>query len=124
VQLWQTTHEFVLRTYQLEYHHYPVGEREKKMVTVETLSSFEPDSLGVIDVGSGRLGMRWLRDFHPVEWLRVNADNQEDFRDEIRFQMPNEAQPTRIVPRIVVGAYAPVPPPDAMLPELRARMTA
>jgi hypothetical protein len=124
VQLWQETFvELAIRTYQLEYQPYPNGPTEKKMVTVETLSSFEPNALGAIDVGSGWLGVRWLRDFHPVEWHAVPAGTGETLPGEMTFQMADEP-PTRIAPHVRMSEALLLPPPEVLLPELRTRMVA
>lgn len=121
VQLWHETTEFVIRTYQLEFHPYPNGPTTKKMVTVETQALFQPDSLGVIDVGSGWLGMRWIRDFYPIVWQSVPADGAPAI-GEISFRRPNELELIRIVPQIVAGDSGIHTPPEVMLPELRQRM--
>jgi hypothetical protein len=121
VQLWEQTIEFAIRTYELEYHPYPKGKAEKKMVTVETLSAFQPDTLGVIDVGRGWLGLRWLRDFHPVHWHAVEPGTDGILPGEITFQLPNQP-PMRIAPQVVLSKEVSVSPPELLLPELRTRM--
>jgi hypothetical protein len=122
VQLWEETHELIIRNYQLEYHTYPAGDRHKKMVSIETLMAFHPDSLGVVDIGSGWLGMRWLRDFYPIEWQYRDEDQNKPLPGEIRFRMPDDPQPHRLVPLVVIGTNLPLSPPKALLPELQARM--
>lgn len=122
VQGWQTTHELIVRTYELEYHPFPAGKTEKQMVPVETLAMFAPDSLAVIDVGSGRLGMRWLRNFHPIVWHTVTDDGNKELPGELKFQLPAAAQPTRIAPQVVMSETSFLPPPEVLLPPLRERM--
>jgi hypothetical protein len=124
VQLWNKTHDFILRTYELQYSPIPAGEPKKKIVDFETLSMFEPGSLGVMDVGSGWLGMRWLRGFHPVEWVAVDEDEKAVLPGEIEYRMPDQPESIRIAPQVQIGETAALPPPPAMLPELRARMIA
>lgn len=122
VQTWQETTEFILRTYQLEYHPYPNGKTEKRTVTVETLSQFEPNSLAVIDVAEGRLGMQWVRNFYPITWNRVPLEQAEPIPGEVTFRTPQQPERIRIVPEVRISDKEFVAPPEALMAELRSRM--
>jgi len=122
VQLWQETTNGVLRTYQLEYHPYPAGPKEKQTVAVDTLARFKSDSLGAIDVGRGWLGMRWLRDFHPITWDTVDESDPRHYPGEILFQLPGDGRTTRIAPWVAMNENHSELPPEVLVPELRTRM--
>lgn len=119
VQLWHETINFVVRTYQIEYRDYPNGAPRKAHVSVERLSEFAVGSLGVIDVARGRLGLRWVRDFHPIQWIPANPGDPPS-PDQIVFQIANEPART-IVPRIELpdGIH---PPPEILFPSLKDSM--
>lgn len=122
VQTWHQTIEFCLRTYELEFQPYPKGTAEKRTVTVETLSQFEPDSLAVIDVGGGLLGMRWVRNFYPITWNSIPLDQPGVVPGEITFQAPQQPGRVRIIPEVHISKAEAVPPPEVLVPELRSRM--
>lgn len=124
VQLWNRTVNFVVRMYEVEYHVYPNGTVSKQMVPVETLASFQPDSLGVMDVGSGLLGAAWLRGFYPIIWQKIESrdDNQPVYPGELTLKMPNEQETSRIIPVVVIPGHDPLPPPEIIIPEARQRI--
>lgn len=122
VQTWHQTIEFCLRTYELEFQPYPKGNAEKRTVTVETLSQFQPDSLAVIDVGEGWLGMRWVRNFYPITWNSIPLEQPGLIPGEIVFQSPQQPGRIRIVPEVHISGAEAVPPPEVLVPELRSRM--
>lgn len=122
VQLWHKTHDFILRTYELEYQEYPNGKTEKRTVPVETMSQFQPDTLAVIDIGQGRLGLKWLRDFYPIAWNSIPFDGKEPISGEIVFRSPNHPERVRIIPQVRISDTEYLPPPDVLIPELRSRM--
>jgi len=119
VQLWHETIEFMIRTYQIEYRGYPNGVPHKTHVSFETLGRFDVNSLGVINVGSGRLGLPWVRGFHPIRWLPANPADPPG-PDTVVFQIPGE--PVRsILPRIELtdGIHS---PPEVLVPALKERV--
>lgn len=122
VQTWHQTIEFMLRTYELEFQPYPKGNAEKRTVTVETLSRFQPDSLAVIDVGEGLLGMRWVRNFYPITWNSIPLDQPGVIPGEITFQSPQQPGRIRIIPEVQISEKEFVVPPEVLVPELRTRM--
>lgn len=122
VQTWHQTIDFFLRTYELEFQPYPNGKAEKRTVTIETLSQFEPDSLAVIDIGEGRMGMRWVRNFYPITWNSIPLDQPAVIAGEITFQTPQQPGRIRIIPEVRISETEFTPPPDALVAELRSRM--
>jgi len=111
VETWNTTWNFILRNYELEYEPWPNGKTDKQMVSVEAIFQFNVGDLGFREVGEGALGMRWIRSFQPIYWLDVDSLPEED-RDRtgaITFQLPEE-DPRTIVPRFVKSdSLQPIP---------------
>jgi hypothetical protein len=128
VQLWHTTWNFIVRNYELEYTPYIGGEAKKKTVSVETIDQFANDSLGVIDIGQGALGMRWIRGFHPIinTWEPISGD-EEAIKGEVRVRLREDQGITRCVPIIWYTNDESRPLPDEMdnmLAEWRPRFIA
>ena len=122
VQLW---HQTILlpgvRYYEVQFESYPRGARAKKTVTIETLQSFQPGSLGVLDVGNGLLGIPWIRDIRPVTWHEI-APAAARQQGAITFHPANSLQPLTIVPLATMADGSNFAPPDVLIPELRQRM--
>lgn len=123
VQLWHTTWNFIVRNYELEYTPYLGGDAKKKTVSVETIDQFANDSLGVIDVGQGALGMRWIRGFHPIIWEALGA-NAEPVAGEVRMKFKDDDEITRVAPRILYSEQDLKPLPEVMLTDARQRLNA
>lgn len=125
VQQWQTTWNFVIRNYELEYQPYPNGKTTKKTVPVETLSQFEANDLGVIDIGAGMLGMRWIRSFHPIVWQNVTEEPAGAYPGEVRCRLIGEDNPVlRLVPRVRIDESTYEPVPEALFADARQQLLA
>lgn len=124
VQFWhQTVYQLGVRWYELEFESYPKGKRTKKTVAIEMLQSFQPDSLGVLDVGQGSLGIPWIRDIRPVIWEESDSAATDPDHGAITFQQVNSLQRMTIAPFVIMADGSRISPPDVLLPELRQRMT-
>lgn len=115
VQLWHTTWNFIIRNYELEYEPFPNGKATKQTVPVETMSQFESNDLGVIDIGRGNLGMRWIRSFHPIVWHDVTDDPDAAIPGTVRCRLTgdNPAE-LRLAPQVMIDNATFAPIPDAM----------
>lgn len=69
VEFWETTHNFVIRDYELEYRDLESNETHKQHVRVSQLTPLYGAEYGVASIGSGRFGYTWIKGFHPIVWL-------------------------------------------------------
>ncbi len=69
VEFWETTHNFVIRDYELEYRDLESNATLKKHVRASQLSPLYGAEYGVVAIGSGRFGYTWIKGFHPIVWL-------------------------------------------------------
>lgn len=123
VQLWhQTILELGVRSYELEFEPYPKGKRQKKTMGFEAMQSFEPGSLAVLEVGDGSLGIRWVREVRPINWQDGDPVTTSVEQGAITFEHANFPQPRTIVPLVILADGSAVPPPVALIPELRQQM--
>lgn len=79
---WQTTHNFVLRHYEIEFTEFNKGESEKSGVSIEDLGRLRAAKLAAKEVRQGALGLEWVPGFHPCMWVELpeNADDKDKAR--------------------------------------------
>lgn len=128
-QHWMTTHNFIIRTYEVEYAELGGGKSTKHGVSVEDLEKLRDADLGALEIRQGALGLEWIAALHPMEWRSVSENpTPEELRDAVApvplfaFLAP---PPDRIVPRLITnlaGDSVPCPPAlaDAAINDLKA----
>lgn len=63
--IWQTTHHFIIRDYEVEYVTLDSPIVQKHGASIEVCDAFQHLRCGKIEYGKGALGMRWIRNLHP-----------------------------------------------------------
>ena len=116
-QHWMTTHNFIIRTYEVEYSELGGGKSTKHGVSVDDLEKLRDADLGALEIRQGGLGLEWIAALHPVEWRPVSENpTPEELRDALTT-VPLIAflagPPDRLVPRLITnleGDSVPCPP--------------
>jgi hypothetical protein len=73
IERWQeTTYPLCIRRYEIEYAPLAGGNSSKYPARVELMDEFTLP-FGVLEVGSGALGMEWVRAIHPVVLVPLEA---------------------------------------------------
>lgn len=133
-QHWQTTHNFIIRTYEVEYQPLAGGKSEKHGASVDDLAKLGDAPLGALEIRQGALGLEWIGGVHPIAWQPIEGEpSPEDLRNGIELQFPVPGQETksaRMVPRLLleldgqVERTAPCPPElaDAAIAEMKAAL--
>jgi hypothetical protein len=67
VNLWEETHDGVIRTYKIEYEPLGGGKRQKYPANHETLEKFSVTVAGVAQRHRGFLGLPWIRAVYPMQ---------------------------------------------------------
>jgi len=105
-QHWQTTHNFIIRTYEVEYTLLGGGKSEKHGASVDDLAKLGDAPLGALEIRQGALGLEWIAAVHPMEWRRLDWEpTAEDLRDAVEIHIPvaGDVPPkARMVPRLIV----------------------
>jgi hypothetical protein len=65
VNVWRTTHHFIVRIYEIEYAELGSGRKAKCPARPEYINEFQM-GVGVLDVRTGFLGVPWVRQIYPV----------------------------------------------------------
>jgi multisubunit Na+/H+ antiporter MnhB subunit len=65
-KFWHTTHNFVVRTYDLEASPVPSGESRKYSAFATELGQLTGREFAVLELGQGAFGMHWIRRIHPL----------------------------------------------------------
>lgn len=65
-KFWHTTHNFVVRTYDLEASPVPSGESRKYSAFATELGPLTGREFAVLELGQGAFGMHWIRRIHPL----------------------------------------------------------
>ncbi len=78
----ETTHNFMIRTYEVQYTQLNGGDSEKHGVSIDDYRKIEKasSSFGVLETRAGALGLPWISHIHPMIWLVY----QDEFPDEDR----------------------------------------
>ena len=144
---WQTTHNFVLRHYDIEYTELGQVKSEKSQVTFEDLGRIGPAKLGAKEIRSGALGLDWVAGFHPCEWVNLGDDATEldkqravtvDTKkwvqsellarnfpmdvDEFLKTVGNDSETTDIVPMLIVDDHKRVSAPEALIARMKQQI--
>ncbi len=133
-QHWQTTHNFIIRTYEVEYQPLAGGKSEKHGASVDDLAKLGDAPLGALEIRQGALGLEWIGGVHPIAWQPIEGEpSPEDLRNGIELQFPAPGQETktaRLVPRLLleldgqIERTAPCPPElaDAAIAEMKSAL--
>lgn len=74
VNFWSTTHNFIIRTYEIEYQKLSDQNPVKKFATIQDIERLRATGvdaghgLAVIDHAHGYFGLRWTRGIYPIIW--------------------------------------------------------
>lgn len=71
INFWETTHNFVIRDYEVEYKELVNGENRKQHLRFSQVARLYGSEYGVAEVSPGRFGYPWIKGIHPVNWLVV-----------------------------------------------------
>ena len=83
VNHWQTTHNFIIRDYELEYSEIGNPKSTKAHVSVDTLMRIGSTKFGVKELRDGGLGLEWIAGYHPLEWLPVEDPTPEQLKQAV-----------------------------------------
>ncbi|MEI8379246.1 MAG: hypothetical protein WCJ09_03900 [Planctomycetota bacterium] len=83
VNHWQTTHNFIIRDYELEYSEFGIAKTTKAHVSVDTLLRIGHTRFGVKELRDGGLGLEWIAGYHPLEWLPVDNPTPEQLKQAV-----------------------------------------
>jgi len=133
-QHWQRTHNFIFRTYEVEYTPLAGGQTEKLGTSVDDLAKLGDAQFGALEIHGGALGLDWIGAVHPMEWKRLDDNaSLDDVRDGVEVQFPggaNAPQVARMIPKLVLArddqneTLAACPPElvDAAIDSMRAEI--
>jgi hypothetical protein len=135
-QHWQTTHNGVFRTYEVEYTPLAGGKSEKHGASVDDLAKLGDSKLGALEIRQGALGLEWIAAVHPVGWRRLEGDpTADEKRIAVELQLPipgNAPQSMKMIPELILTmdeqdretALCPIELADAAINELRGSFAA
>jgi hypothetical protein len=111
---WQTTYEFVIRNYNIEYREFGANEPHKRPMKVDQMDTFRATNLGMIDVAQGRFGAKWVRGIYPLIWIPKPAQVPND-TPGLTFQDDRQGGiAVRIIPVIQLPKGETMLPPEAL----------
>ncbi|HVJ84778.1 MAG TPA: hypothetical protein VM452_03990 [Caulifigura sp.] len=119
-QHWNTTHNLVFRTYEIEYAPLGGGKSEKHGTSVDDLEKLGNSTLGALEIRQGALGLDWIAGVHPVGWHRIEGEpTAEEVATGILVEGPDVggARTGKMAPHLIVArddetgdTTAPCPP--------------
>ncbi len=119
-QYWETTHNGVFRTYEIERRHLAGGVDGKTGISARNLQelSYWGSKYGVEVHRPGLLGLRWIDGIRPVAWRPAQEPPAAGEANRIvKFQGADETQPPLLmVPYIALDKKRELPPPPDILP--------
>lgn len=86
VNHWQRTHNFIIRDYELEFSEFGIAKTTKAHVSVDTLMRIGQSRFGVKELRDGGLGLEWIADYHPMEWLPVDNPTPEQMKQAVEVR--------------------------------------
>jgi hypothetical protein len=116
---WQTTHNGIIRTYEVEYTPFGAGKSEKHQAGIDDLAKLQDAETAGLEVHEGALGMEWISGIHPFRWeVPPDQATPEQLAQAITFEKPGEngAPPLviRLIPVLVVDEKTTVPAPKEL----------
>lgn len=120
MQYWETTHNGIFRTYEIERRYLMGGGADKTGVSARNLQelSYWGSKYGVEVDRPGLLGLRWVDGIRPVAWRPpVEPPVPGETQRIVRFQGADATQPPlQLIPYISIGKNRELPPPQDILP--------
>lgn len=117
VEFWETTHNFVIRDYEIEYRPLVGGDTTKKHMRFSQIQRLAGSRYAAMEVSPGRFGFSWVKGIHPINWIPQDASSIKEPVYEVKsvMQSPETGEEiedtTRVVPVIVLDrGFAPLPP--------------
>lgn len=92
VEYWNTTHNFIVRDYELEYKKLADGETTKQHMRFSQITRLYGSRYGVEEISPGRFGYPWSKGIHPIYWMKFNETEFE--QPVVEFQI--EKEPTEL----------------------------
>lgn len=73
VEFWETTTNFVVRNYEIEYEPLDTRKKTKHHIRFSQLLRLQGAQYGAAEISPGAFGFPWIRGVHPLIWLPVDA---------------------------------------------------
>lgn len=86
VNHWQTTHNLIIRDYELEFSEFGIAKTTKAHVSVDTLMRIGQARFGVKELRDGGLGLERIADYHPMEWLPIDNPTPEQMKQAVEVK--------------------------------------
>ncbi len=129
-QFWQTTHNLIIRDYEVEYRKLGVVKTEKRHIRVSQIDRLGSSDFGVVEEKPGRFGFPWISGVHPAIWIPAeDAPNVDGPTYRITLNMPAPDDPntevavdyvSKPIIELDYGKYAPLP--EVLLDKVIASM--
>ncbi len=119
VNSWETTHNFLIRHYEVELRPLRGGADFKRGISISNLSQLQwaGSKYGVELVRPGWLGLHWVEGIRPVEWqLAHDPPTEAEQTQVVRFKSLKDGQVFALIPYIQVNEKLTVPPPPELVP--------
>ena len=120
VQYWETTHNGIFRTYEIERRSLAGGMTDKQGISARDLQAlgYWGTKYGVEVHRPGFFGLGWVDGIRPVAWRPAQEPPAPDEVNRIvKFQGADEKQPPLLmIPYIALGKKRELPPPADLLP--------
>lgn len=119
VNFWEKTHNFVFRTYEIEYREPGAGGTNQYQATIDDINRLSGSEMGfvsdlaVMDYAEGTLGLEWIRGIYPIVW--VDADSVEERSDvDVTLEVPveDEVVESKLTPVILIDETTIVTPDE------------
>jgi hypothetical protein len=122
VQFWETTHDLIIRDYEIEYRMLDSQDTEKHHVRYSQITGLGGAHHGVLNVGPGRFGYPWIRNVHPLTWIPTDEFPDVDgpaYRVVVSQEQSGDGPPSENVyelkPAIEIGLGQFVPVPKELI---------
>lgn len=109
VNFWETTHNFVFRTYEIEFRAPGMADTDKYHATIDDIDRLSSSDIGfvselaVMDYAEGALGLEWTRGIYPIVWVEAGSVSVDGPVEAI-LQVPvgGQLMDTKIIPVIMI----------------------
>lgn len=118
VQYWETTHNGIFRTYEIERRHIQGGMTDKTGISASNLRELGQwrTHYGVEVHRPGLFGLRWVDGIRPVSWRKASDPPTPDEADRIvKFRSADGERTLALVPYIAIGKRE-LPAPPELIP--------
>ena len=96
LQYWQTTHNLVVRDYDVEYRPIAGGEATKRHIRFSQMVRLGDAKFGALEIGPGRFGYAWVRGVDPIVWVPAETVQGVD-GDVYTVTMHDNGRPGKLV---------------------------